>query len=98
MEGRVSLCWWFRYSYFVYQLKDLTDGLFIDEFLRLFVCIKNMESSEINKLEGKLTGLRDEGENITLQLVPLKDAWKLSPDAKLLSSLALFHSLKNKLV
>ncbi|KAI7896341.1 uncharacterized protein EV154DRAFT_435447 [Mucor mucedo] len=69
-----------------------------DEFLRLFVCIKNMEGSEINKLEGKLSGLRDQGESITLKLVPLKDAWKSSPDAKLLSSLALYHSLKNKLV
>lgn len=57
-----------------------------------------MESFEINKLEGKFSGLRDQGENITLKLVPLKDAWKSSPDAKLLSSLALYYSLKNKLV
>ncbi|KAG2231002.1 hypothetical protein BDF21DRAFT_424164 [Thamnidium elegans] len=68
-----------------------------DEFLRLFVCIKHMEKDEINKLEGKLTGLRDQGESITLKLVPFKDAWKLSPDAKLLSSLALYHSLGDKI-
>jgi ADP-sugar diphosphatase len=56
-----------------------------------------MEISEMNKLEGKLSGLRDQGESITLQLVSLKDAWKLSPDAKLLSSLALYHSLQDKI-
>lgn len=66
-----------------------------DEFLRLFVCVKHLDASEINKLEGKLTGLRDEGESITLKIVSLKDAWKLSPDAKLLSSLALYNALKH---
>ncbi|KAI8139048.1 NUDIX family hydrolase [Fennellomyces sp. T-0311] len=64
-----------------------------DEFIRLFMCIKHMPASEINALEGKLTGLRDRGENITLKLVTLKDAWKAAPDAKLLSTLALYHGL-----
>ncbi|KAI7874751.1 putative NUDIX family hydrolase [Lichtheimia hyalospora FSU 10163] len=67
-----------------------------DEFLRLFMCIKHMSHADIQKLEGKLTGLRDRGENITLKLVPLKDAWRMAPDAKLLSSLALYHSLKEQ--
>lgn len=71
---------------------------YADEFLRLFVCIKEMEKEEINKMEGKLTGLRDQGESITLKLVPFKDAWKSSPDAKLLSSLALYHALKDKIL
>ena len=65
----------------------------IDEFLRLFLCIKDMKKSEIDALEGKLTGLREQGENITLKLIELKDAWKYSPDAKLLSSLALYQAL-----
>lgn len=56
-----------------------------------------MEKSKVDSLEGKLTGLRDHGESITLKLVDLEDAWKLSPDMKLLSSLALYHSLKEKI-
>lgn len=73
----------------------LTTGVFsLDEFLRLFVCVKSLPSKEIDELEGKLTGLRDHGEAITLKLVKLEHAWKESPDAKLLSSLALFDALK----
>lgn len=55
-----------------------------------------MKKSEIDELEGKLTGLRDHGESITLKLVSFDDAWKASPDAKLLSSLALYQALKDK--
>ncbi|CAM0135689.1 hypothetical protein VKS41_005352 [Umbelopsis sp. WA50703] len=65
-----------------------------DEFLRLFYCAKSLPTKEIDELEGKLTGLREHGEAITLKLVKLEDAWKLSPDAKLLSSLALLDALK----
>ncbi|KAF9311268.1 hypothetical protein BG003_007584, partial [Podila horticola] len=65
-----------------------------DEFLRLFVCFKDMEWNELQALEGKLGGLRDHGENITLALIELKDAYKTAPDAKLLSALALLHALK----
>ncbi|ORZ23424.1 hypothetical protein BCR42DRAFT_458759 [Absidia repens] len=70
-----------------------------DEFLRLFLCRKKMKQQDINNLEGKLTGLRQDGENITLKLVSFKDAWKHSPDAKLLCSLALYDALmkSNKL-
>ncbi|KAF9962354.1 hypothetical protein BGZ70_008071 [Mortierella alpina] len=65
-----------------------------DEFLRLFVSRKDMEWKELQALEGRLGGLRDHGENISLALVDLKDAYKVAPDAKLLSALALFHALK----
>ncbi|GAB5587901.1 hypothetical protein Unana1_02801 [Umbelopsis nana] len=65
-----------------------------DEFLRLFLCVKSLPSKQIDELEGKLTGLRDHGEAIILKLVKLEDAWKESPDAKLLSSLALMDALK----
>ncbi|KAF9416604.1 hypothetical protein BGZ94_010171 [Podila epigama] len=65
-----------------------------DEFLRLFVCFKDIPWSELQKLEGRLCGLRDHGESISLSLVELKDAYKAAPDAKLLSSLALLHALK----
>lgn len=96
MARRLSFCGRIRYIYamFIYNAHQLTFE-YVDEFLRLFVCVKHLDASEINKLEGKLTGLRDEGESITLKIVSLKDAWKLSPDAKLLSSLALYNALKH---
>ncbi|KAF9929929.1 hypothetical protein FBU30_001088 [Linnemannia zychae] len=65
-----------------------------DEYLRLFVCFKDMDWNELQSLEGRLGGLRDHGESISLTLVSLNEAYKLAPDAKLLSSLALFHALK----
>ncbi|KAF8974856.1 hypothetical protein BGZ46_009656 [Entomortierella lignicola] len=65
-----------------------------DEFLRLFVSCKDMKWDELQALEGRLGGLRDHGENITLSLVELKNAYKTAPDAKLLSALALYNALK----
>ncbi|KAF9083249.1 hypothetical protein BGX23_011648 [Mortierella sp. AD031] len=78
---------------------DNWDGVYpsaggCDEFLRLFVCCKDMEWNELQALEGRLGGLREHGESISLSLVALKDAYKTAPDAKLLSSLALFNALK----
>ncbi|KAG0223646.1 hypothetical protein BGW41_005439 [Actinomortierella wolfii] len=65
-----------------------------DEYLRMFACCKDMPWDEVQALEGRLGGLRDHGESITLSLVELKDVYKRSPDAKLLSCLGLYYSLK----
>ncbi|KAG0301924.1 hypothetical protein BGZ98_007945 [Dissophora globulifera] len=65
-----------------------------DEFIRLFVSRQDMEWNELQALQGRLGGLRDHGESITVSLVNLKDAYKAAPDAKLLSALALFHALR----
>ena len=61
-----------------------------DEFLRLYVFRRPVEREVLTELEGRLTGLRSEGERIKLHIVPLQDAWKISPDAKLLSCLTLY--------
>lgn len=48
-------------------------------------------------LKGKATGLRDEGENITLKLVPLSRAWREGArDGKTLAALALYQGLKGE--
>lgn len=65
-----------------------------DEFLKLYVCRRQVEPDVITELEGRLTGLREEGERIKLHIVPLEECWKISPDAKLLSCLALYDRLK----
>ncbi|RHZ64137.1 hypothetical protein Glove_326g71 [Diversispora epigaea] len=64
-----------------------------DEFLRLCICIKEMNREDVEKLEGKLCGLRDHGEQITVGLIELKNLWKI-PDMKALSALALYDALK----
>ena len=49
----------------------------------------------MNDLKGKATGLRNEGEMITLKLVPLENAWKEGArDGKTLAALALYTNLQ----
>jgi ADP-sugar diphosphatase len=66
-----------------------------DEFISIFLCQKRVARQDLKGWEGKLTGLRDEGETITLKLVKLNDLWKVCcRDAKSLSALALYTGLK----
>ncbi|KAH3942422.1 hypothetical protein HBI56_175970 [Parastagonospora nodorum] len=68
-----------------------------DEFIPLFLCQKQLSRKHMEWLKGKATGLRDEGENITLKLVPLDKAWKEgSRDGKTLAALALYQGLKGE--
>lgn len=68
-----------------------------DEFIPLFLCQKVMPRKEIEDLQGKLTGLRDEGEKITLKLVPLADLWKEGVrDGKTLAAWGLYQGLKSE--
>ncbi|KAL6702491.1 hypothetical protein ACN47E_001616 [Coniothyrium glycines] len=68
-----------------------------DEFIPLFLCQKRLTQQHLDWLKGKATGLRDEGESITLKLVPLHKAWKeMSRDAKGLASLSLYDNLKKE--
>lgn len=68
-----------------------------DEFIPLFLCQKRLTKRHMEWLKGKATGLRDEGENITLKLVPLSQAWREGArDAKALAALALYEGLKGE--
>ena len=53
-----------------------------------------MDPEYLSALEGRLTGVRSEGERITLHIVPLENLWRASPDAKALSALTLYWNLK----
>ncbi|CAG8514089.1 4152_t:CDS:2, partial [Scutellospora calospora] len=64
-----------------------------DEFLRLCLCVKEMDHKDVKSLEGKLCGLRDHGESIKVGLVELDHLWKI-PDMKALSALTLYDVLK----
>lgn len=66
-----------------------------DEFIPLFLYQKRVPRSELDALSGKLTGLRNEGEKITLKLVRLEDLWvEAARDAKALCALALYQGLR----
>eukprot|EP01117_Protostelium_nocturnum_P002596 TRINITY_DN1335_c0_g1_i2.p1 TRINITY_DN1335_c0_g1~~TRINITY_DN1335_c0_g1_i2.p1 ORF type:complete len:326 (-),score=140.03 TRINITY_DN1335_c0_g1_i2:96-1016(-) len=67
-----------------------------DEYLRLFLYKHSLPRSQIKEWEGKMTGNLDEGEKISLRVVPLKDLWKITKDAKALSALALWEGLKRE--
>ncbi|KAF5014946.1 hypothetical protein F66182_13896, partial [Fusarium sp. NRRL 66182] len=47
-----------------------------DEFIPVFLCQKRMPRKEIEAMQGRLTGNRNEREKITLKIVRLADLWK----------------------
>lgn len=68
-----------------------------DEHIRIFLHERQVSREELKTWEGKLTGLRQEGEKIKLKLVKLQDVWKVaSRDGKTLAALALYEGLKKE--
>lgn len=68
-----------------------------DEFIPIFLARKSLPQTQVDELRGKLTGLRDEGEKITLRLCKLDELWKVGArDGKTLSALALYEGLKRE--
>jgi ADP-sugar diphosphatase len=53
-----------------------------DEHIGYLYAERSVSKSELDEMKGKLSGLRDEGECITLRVVPLKDLWRISEDNK----------------
>lgn len=67
-------------------------GGLCDEYIRLFLWKTTMTSERIAELNGRIGG-EDDHEQIILHLVKFDDVWKIAPDAKTLSTLALYHQL-----
>lgn len=66
-----------------------------DEFIPIFLSRKKMQRDKIEDLKGKLTGLRDRGEKITLRLCRLNELWKVAArDGKTLAAVALYEGLR----
>lgn len=82
--------------------EDLQDGVYpspggCDEFVPIFLWQKRVPRDQLKGWQGKLTGLRDHGEKITLMLCPLENVWRLGGrDAKVLSGWALYEGLKRE--
>ncbi|KAK1506482.1 NUDIX domain-containing protein [Colletotrichum costaricense] len=68
-----------------------------DEFVTLYSHEKRIPREQLKEWSGKLTGLRDHGEKITLKLVPMKDLWREGArDAKCLAAVALWEGLRRE--
>jgi ADP-sugar diphosphatase len=59
-----------------------TSGGGSDEHLRCLYVEKNVTRQELEAMKGRLTGLREHGEVITLRVVPMEEVWSLSMDMK----------------
>lgn len=68
-----------------------------DEFVPLFLWQKRIPREQMKEWQGKLTGLRDHKEKITLMLCPLREVWKVGGrDAKVLAGWALYEGLRKE--
>ncbi|KAI1427447.1 hypothetical protein F5Y12DRAFT_783341 [Xylaria sp. FL1777] len=68
-----------------------------DEYIPIYMHERRVPRDTLKEWTGKLTGLRDHGEKITLKLVPLSDLWREGRrDAKALAALALWEGLRRE--
>ena len=66
-----------------------------DEFIPIFLYQKRIPRDQLKDWQGKLTGLRDHGEKITLKVVRLEDLWReTARDGKSLAAWALYEGLR----
>lgn len=66
-----------------------------DEYIKIFSHERRVPRSTLNEWEGKYGGLRDEGEMITLKVVPMSDLWlEGAMDSKALAAVALYSKVK----
>jgi 8-oxo-dGTP pyrophosphatase MutT (NUDIX family) len=68
-----------------------------DEYIPLYLHQRKVPREQLGEWTGRLTGLREEGEKITLKLVRMENLWKEGArDAKCLAALALWEGLRRE--
>ncbi|RYP06230.1 hypothetical protein DL765_009573 [Monosporascus sp. GIB2] len=68
-----------------------------DEFIPIYMHERRVPRAQLREWTGKLTGLRDSGEKITLKLVRMRDLWREGGrDAKCLAAVALWEGLRRE--
>ncbi|KAK4171554.1 putative hydrolase [Triangularia setosa] len=68
-----------------------------DEFIPIFMHERRVPRGQLKEWEGKLTGLREHGEKISLRLVKMGDLWKVGGrDGKTLAAVALWEGLRSE--
>ena len=68
-----------------------------DEHVTIFSVERRIPRDQLSEWSGRLTGLREEGEKITLKLVRMRDLWKEGArDSKSLAAIALWEGLRRE--
>lgn len=68
-----------------------------DEYVPIYMHERRVPRAQLSEWTGRLTGLRDHGEKITLKLVKMDDLWREGArDAKCLAALALWEGLQRE--
>jgi 8-oxo-dGTP pyrophosphatase MutT (NUDIX family) len=68
-----------------------------DEHIPIFACKRRVPRAQLAEWTGRMTGLRKQGEKITLKLVRLEDLWwEGARDAKALAAFALWKALRSE--
>ncbi|XP_071700343.1 nudix hydrolase 14, chloroplastic-like [Rutidosis leptorrhynchoides] len=67
-----------------------------DEELSLLLYRGSVSADVIKQLQGKETGLREHGELIKVRVVPYETLWRMTPDAKVLMSVAIYEMAKKQ--
>lgn len=85
------------------ELKDLTaahgsPGLYLspgacDEAMKFYLFSAKIQYSDIQKLQGQVTGKESEGEKITLKIVELDQLTNITPDIKTICAYHMYNSL-----
>lgn len=68
-----------------------------DESISLLLAQKSMDRADIERLKGKLAGLREHGEKIKLNICRLDELWSIGlRDGKTLAAIAVYQELKRQ--
>lgn len=67
-----------------------------DEYVKLYLFRDTVEKQKLQELQGKLTGVKEENENIRVEIVNYKDLWKHTSDVKALCAVLLYENLKKE--
>ncbi|KAL3965291.1 hypothetical protein ACCO45_002295 [Purpureocillium lilacinum] len=76
---------------------DVSQRRGCDEHITIYSYERRIPRDQLREWSGRLTGLRDHGEKITLKVVPMKDLWREGArDAKALAAVALWEGLRRE--
>ncbi|KAK3396000.1 hypothetical protein B0T20DRAFT_257887 [Sordaria brevicollis] len=68
-----------------------------DEYIPIYMHERRVPRDTLNDWSGRLTGLREHGEKITLKLIKMQDLWREGArDAKSLAAVALWEGLRRE--
>lgn len=68
-----------------------------DEYIPIYMHERRVPRETLNDWTGRLTGLREHGEKITLKLIKMQDLWREGArDAKSLAAVALWEGLRRE--